>query len=277
MTAYARLAGVEVGDGFPVRLVGAINVSLESFYAGSVAQSEASLARLAERMAAEGADLLDIGAMSTAPYLTTGISEEEEAHRLASAVTAVRKTVFLPISADTKRSAPARAALDAGATVVNDVSGLRQDPAMASLIATRASGAILMASEVSPGAQEPVPTVRALLAQSLGVARAAGVPEERVVLDPGLGFFRRAGIPWHAWDCEILRRLSQFRALGRPILVGLSRKSFIGHLLGRQDPADRLPGSLAATAVAVLNGAHLVRTHDVGATRDAIRMAEALR
>ncbi len=277
MTAYARLAGVEAGEGFPVRLVGAINVSPESFYAASVAQSEPSLAHLAERMAAEGADLLDIGAMSTAPYLTTEISADEEARRLASAVGAVRKAVSLPVSADTRRSGPARAALDAGATTINDVSGLRQDPDMASLIAARTSGAILMASEMSPGAQEPVPTVRALLAQSLETARAAGVAEERIVLDPGIGFFRRAAIPWHAWDCEVLRRLSELRALGHPILVGLSRKSFIGHLLGRQDPADRLPGSLAATVVAVLNGAHLIRTHDVGATRDAIRTAEALR
>jgi len=277
MAAHANLAGVEAGEGLPVRLVGAINVSPESFYTGSVAQSETSLARLAEQMAAEGADLLDIGAMSTAPYLTTEISPDEEARRLASAVAAVRKTVSLPVSADTKRSGPARAALDAGAQVINDVSGLRHDPHMASLIAARASGAILMASETAPGAQGPVCTVRDLLAQSLGAARAAGVPEGHIVLDPGIGFFRQAGIPWHVWDCEILRRLSELRTLGCPILVGLSRKSFIGHLLGRQDPADRLPGSLAATAVAVLNGAHLIRTHDVGATRDAIRMAEALR
>jgi dihydropteroate synthase len=277
MTVYANLAGVEAGDGFPVRLVGAINVSPESFYAGSVARSEASLARLAERMAAEGADLLDLGAMSTAPYLTTEISADEEARRLASAVAAVRKAVPLPVSADTRRSGPARAALDAGAAVINDVSGLRHDPDMASLIAARASGAILMASETSSGAQEPVATVHDLLAQSLGAARTAGVSETRIVLDPGIGFFRRAAVPWHAWDCEVLRRLSELRALGHPILVGLSRKSFVGHLLGRQDPADRLPGSLAATVVAVLNGAHLVRTHDVGATRDAIRMAEVLR
>jgi len=277
MTAYARLAGVEAGDGFPVRLVGAINVSPESFYAGSVASSEAALARLAEQMAAEGADLVDVGAMSTAPYLTTEIPEEEEARRLASSIAVVRRVVSLPISADTMRSGPARAALEAGAQVINDVSGLRSDPRIASLIATRAGGAILMASETSQGAQEPVATVRELLDQSLRAARAAGVPEERVVLDPGIGFFRRAAIPWHAWDFAILRQLRELRVLGRPILVGLSRKSFIGHLLDRSNPADRLPGSLAATAVAVLNGAHLIRTHDVGVTRDAVRMAEALR
>jgi dihydropteroate synthase len=148
---------------------------------------------------------------------------------------------------------------------------------MASLIAERADGAILMASETAPGAQEPVATVRELLGQSLRAARAAGVPEDRLVVDPGIGFFRRATIPWHAWDCTILRQLGELRTLGRPILVGLSRKSFIGHLLGQSDPSQRLPGSLAATAAAVLNGAHMIRTHDVGATRDAVRMAEALR
>jgi dihydropteroate synthase len=134
-----------------------------------------------------------------------------------------------------------------------------------------------MASEAVAGAREPVATVRELLDQSLRAARAAGVPEDRVVVDPGIGFFRRAAIPWHAWDFAILRQLRELRVLGRPILVGLSRKSFIGHLLDRSDPADRLPGSLAATAVAVLNGAHLIRTHDVGVTRDAVRVAEALR
>jgi len=277
MTAYARVGGVEIGDGFPVRLMGAINVSPESFYAGSVAASEAALARLAEQMAAEGGDLLDVGAMSTAPYLATEISEDEEAGRLASAIAVVRRAVPQPVSADTKRSGPARAALDAGAQMINDVSGLRSDPRMASLIAERADGAILMASETAPGAQEPVATVRELLGQSLRAARAAGVPEDRLVVDPGIGFFRRATIPWHAWDCTILRQLGELRTLGRPILVGLSRKSFIGHLLGQSDPSQRLPGSLAATAAAVLNGAHMIRTHDVGATRDAVRMAEALR
>ena len=120
-------------------------------------------------------------------------------------------------------------------------------------------------------------TVRDLLRQSLSRADAARFPRDRIVLDPGIGFFRKAARSWEAWDCEVVRRLGELRPLGRPILVGLSRKSFIGKLLGREDPAERLPGSLAATTVAVLNGAHMVRTHDVGPTRDAVRMAEALR
>ncbi|MBI3121073.1 MAG: dihydropteroate synthase [candidate division NC10 bacterium] len=277
MTAYANLAGLEVGDGFPVRLVGAINVSPESFYQGSVAEGEASLRQKAEQMAAEGADGLDIGAMSTAPYLQTEVTEAEEIQRLTWAIGVVRKVTAVPISADTTRSRVALAALDAGAGVINDVSGLRHDPSMAEIIARRARGVILMATETEPEARDPIGTVRRLLEESLQIIWKAGVPEHRVVVDPGIGFFRKAVIPWHAWDCEVLRRLGDLRTLEHPVLVGLSRKSFIGHILGQPDPADRLAGSLATTAIAVMNGAHLIRTHDVGPTREAVRMAEALR
>jgi dihydropteroate synthase len=274
---YANLAGVEVGDGFPVRLVGAINVSPESFYKPSVAADENALRSLAERMVAEGADLLDIGAMSTAPYLETHISEDEESRRLTWAIRLVRRTVPVPLSADTTRSRVALAAIEAGARIVNDVSGLRGDPATAEVIAASATGAILMASESTANAADPIQEISNLFGESLRRAEAAEIARDRLVVDPGIGFFRRTALPWDQWDCAVLRRLGELGSLGRPILVGVSRKSFIGKILGRQDPVERLPGSLAATVVAVLNGAHLVRTHDVGSTRDAVRMAEALR
>jgi dihydropteroate synthase len=189
----------------------------------------------------------------------------------------LRQAVALPVSADTTRSRVALAALEAGAAVINDVSGFRGDPAMADLAARRADGVVLMASETAAEATDPVRTVLDLLWQSCAAADAAGIPKDRVVLDPGIGFFRRAALSWEEWDCELLRRLAELRPLNHPMLIGLSRKSFIGKILGRPDPVDRLAGSLAATAVAVLNGAHIIRTHDVGPTRDAIRMAEALR
>jgi dihydropteroate synthase len=277
MTIHANLAGVNIGDGLPVRLVGAINISPESFYGGSVSKDEESLRQKAEQMAAEGADILDIGAMSTAPYLKTEITEEEETRRLVWAIGVVRKRVTIPISADSKRNRVARAALEAGAAIVNDVSGLRYDPEMAEVVARHAKGAILMASEAEPGARDPIETVVALLGEGLRRLRGMGVPEDRAVVDPGIGFFRQAAIPWHAWDCEVLRRLAELRRLGCPIVVGLSRKSFIGQILGQKDPSERLVGSLAATAVAVVNGAHVIRTHDIGPTREAVRMAEALR
>jgi dihydropteroate synthase len=125
--------------------------------------------------------------------------------------------------------------------------------------------------------ETPIATVRRILEAALAAARAAGVPETRIVLDPGIGFFRGAGVPWHAWDAAILGGLPTLRELGRPLCVGVSRKSFIGAITGRADPADRLPGSLAATAAAVLGGAALVRAHDVAETVDAVRVAERVR
>jgi len=277
MSGQANLGGCGVGEGFPVRIVGAINVSPESFYQGSVARNEDALCRLADQMVSDGADVLDIGAMSTAPYLDTAISAEEEQRRLCWAVETVKRSVALPVSVDTTRGAVAQAALEAGASIWNDVSGLRGDPAVTAAAARKAHGLILMAAEETPGASTPIQTIRALLEESLAIARQAGVESGRIVLDPGIGFFRRAAMPWERWDCEVVRNLRELTELGHPLLVGISRKSFIGKILDRSDPADRLPGSLAATVVAVLNGAALIRTHDVAATRDAVRMAEVLR
>jgi len=123
----------------------------------------------------------------------------------------------------------------------------------------------------------PVATVRAVLTEALGRARAAGIAEERIVLDPGIGFFREAAVPWHEWDVAVLAGLPALCSLGRPLCVGVSRKSFIGALTGRTATEDRLAGSLAATTVAVLHGAALIRTHDVRETVDAVRMTERLR
>lgn len=274
--AYANLAGVEVGDGFPVRVVGAINVSPESFYGASVAKSRAALQRVAARMVADGAAILDIGAMSTAPYVDGAISEGEEMRRMTAAVRAVRQVVEVPISADTQRSRVAAAALSAGASIINDVSGLRHDPAMAR-VARTAGGVILMAAEAGASTAAPMTMIGALLRQCMARARAARIAPRRIVLDPGIGFFRRAKVPWHEFDCLVIRDLHRLRRYGQPLLVGISRKSFIGKLTGRPNATERLHGSLAATAVAVFNGAALVRTHDVAATLDAVRVAEALR
>jgi dihydropteroate synthase len=276
MKLYANLAGVEIGDGYPVRVVGVLNVSPESFYRGSVARGRATLQRRAARLVAEGAAILDVGAMSTAPYLAGAISEERELRRMTAAIRAVRQAVSVPISADTQRSRVAAAALEAGATIINDVSGLRADPAMAG-VAHGAQGLILMASERGATVGAPMTMIAARLRQYLRRAQRAGIALDRIVLDPGIGFFRRAAVPWYQLDCVVLGQLSRLRRLGRPLLVGVSRKSFVGKLTGHPDVRDRLYGSLAAAAIAVYNGAALVRTHDVAATVDALRIAEAIR
>jgi dihydropteroate synthase len=274
----AALAGVHVGDGAPVAVMGALNVSPGSFYESSVVTRGDDLLRAAERMVGEGAALVDVGAMSTAPYLSGAMSASDEAHRLGWAVEILASKLGVPVSADTSRAEPARAALEAGAAIINDVRGLTSDPALASLVARAGVGVILMASERgSAEGHEPIDAVADLLEESLRIATQAGIPAERIVVDPGIGFFRRRGIAWHEWDCAILAGLGRLRDLGRPLCVGVSRKSFVGEIAGETDPGRRLPGSLAAVAAAVLGGAHLVRAHDVGETVQAVRVAEAIR
>jgi dihydropteroate synthase len=273
----ASLGGVAVGGEHPVVVMGALNVSPESFYPGSVRRGGDELIRAAREMVSAGAGLIDVGARSTAPYLADAVGEDEEAERLGRAVEAVASSVGVPISADTTRVGPARAALAAGARVINDVSGLR-DRRMGALARERGAAMILMASPEAPGGcTDPVATVTRLLEQALGRARAAGVASEGIVLDPGIGFFREEAVPWDEWDLSVLAGLSALGALGRPLGIGVSRKSFIGSVTGQADPAGRLAGSLAATTVAVLEGAALVRTHDVAATVEAVRVAERLR
>ena len=273
----SQLADLSVGDTAPVRVMGVLNVSPESFYGGSVHTRLDHLIQAAEKQVSEGADIIDLGAMSTAPYLKTHISESEETERLAPAIEALASRLDVPLSADTTRAGVARAALAAGARLINDVSGLKNDPAMAECIAGAGVGVVLMASEISPGRGSPLSRIRTALDESLGLARRAGIPAPRIVLDPGIGFFRQPEITWHEWDCTVLRELGHLRSFGLPLLVGASRKSFIGTITGQSDAAGRLAGSLACAAIAVHNGAHIIRAHDVRETWQAIRMAERLR
>jgi dihydropteroate synthase len=294
-SSRADLAGIMLGDASPVAVMGVINVSPESFHAGSVYHGDEAVLKAALGMVEAGAALIDVGARSSAPYLRTGISEGEETARLVRAVGMLAAKLPVPVSADTSRPAVARAALQAGARVVNDVSALAE-PALARVVAEHDAGLVVGASParlVVAGAARPVPaegglsemgrveepiiTVRGILERALAAARTAGVPEERIVLDPGIGFFRDAGVPWHLWDVAVLARLRVLAGLGRPLCVGVSRKSFVGAITGREDSAARLPGSLAATAAAVLGGAALIRTHDVAETMDAVRVAERVR
>jgi dihydropteroate synthase len=273
----AIVAGVSVGDGLDVAVVGALNVSPESFYSGSVVVDADRLLRAGEAMARAGAAWLDVGAMSTAPYLEARIPEAVEADRLHWAVGLLTTKLDLPVAADVSRVGPARAALEAGARLINDVTGLVGDPGLARLTAEAGAGLVLMAGPAAAPTAEPVATVRAVLQRGLTIARGAGIPDERILVDPGIGFFRGAGVAWPDWDCRVLGGLPALRVLGRPLYVGVSRKSFIGALAGVEDPAERLPGSLAATAVAVLGGAHVIRAHDVAETVQAVRVAQAIR
>jgi dihydropteroate synthase len=289
----ARLGSLQVGDGLPVAIVGVLNLSPESFYPGSVVKPEEIYER-GVRLVEEGASLLDVGAMSTRPG-TTVISAEEERERVARAFESLRG-IGVPLSVDTQRASVAEVALRKGAEVVNDVSGLKSDPGMAKVVAERGASAVPMASWVRAGElllarrgeSGRISTLDGIieaLRSSLELSLRAGVSEDRIVVDPGIGFSVGPQTSsggevvkgeWHERDVGVLAGLRRLRVLGRPICVGLSRKSFIGRILGLPDPADRLAGSLGASVMAVVNGAHVLRTHDVRETVHAVRVAEAI-
>lgn len=270
----ANLAGVPLGVNDAVRLMGVINVSPESFFKGSV-KNKSSITKAARQMEEEGADFIDVGAMSTAPYLKTQISEKEEAERLSWAVALIRKSCRLPISVDTSRHDAALAGLSAGGDILNDISGLQKDPRLLTLL-PRLQGLVVMAF---PGAKKstirPILQIKNLLQKS--VAKTINrIDSNRIAIDPGIGFFRDQHLPWWQWDVSILNDLGELKKLRKPLLVGVSRKSFIGHLLGGKSADERLYGSLAATTVAIRNGAKIIRTHDVAATKDLVRVMEKL-
>ena len=267
----AELGGIEVGDGCRVAIVGVLNLSPESFYAGSVIRGSGRALRQAERMLSDGADIIDVGGMSTAPNVKP-ISSSLEKKRLLPVIKALVKEINAPISVDTQRAAVAEAALGAGAKIVNDVSGLKADKEMAEVVARAGCSAILMAAKEKPGDANRIGNVRTVLQESLRICERHGIDARKIVIDPGIGFGKGA-----EWDLHILANLRLLAAIKRPICIAVSRKAFIGKILGLPNPKDRLLGSLAATAIAVQNGAAVVRTHDPKETAQVVRAAEAIR
>ena len=263
---------VSLGDAYPVRMMGIINLSRESFYKGSVVGPDDVLAQ-AMAMQEEGADVIDLGSVSTAPG-SPAVSESEEKARLIPALKVIRENLSIDISIDTQRPTVAAEALSLGAACINDVSGLR-DPAMAEAVAEYGGSLIIMASENAAGDLLNLDRIIPLLGERVRLAVEAGVSLQKITVDPGVGKW----IPEKTteYDLAILGGYSRLRYLGRPILAALSRKTFIGATLGLANPYDRLSGSLAATAIAVFLGAHIVRTHDISTSMHTIRMAEAIR
>lgn len=258
--------------------MGAINVSPESFYTGSIARSVDDAVGIARRMVEEGADLIDVGGMSTAPYKRGFVPESIEAERTIPVVRTIKEELGVLISIDTTRASVAEEALDSGADLINDVSGCMADSMMSKVAASTGTSMILATrddeAEIVDG---PLETVRHNLRRSLEICAEAGVRMEDIVIDPGIGFYRDVDVPWYEWDTTVLAGLWRLLVLLRPICVGVSRKSFIGEILGLERPEDRLIGSRVAEVVAVVNGAHIIRTHDVAETIQAVRMAERMR
>ena len=272
MVVDTEIAGIAVGDAHPVRIMGVINLSSESFYKGSVSEPEHVIAT-AQRMVAEGADMLDVGARSTWP-LADKITKEEERRRLIPALELLVDNVDVPISVDTQFADLARESLEFGAHIINDVSGLTMDPAMVEVASEFGCPVVVMASEKIPGDPLGMDAVMSSLDGIIRKSEDAGISPDRIIIDPAIGKWLPEKAP--RYDFETLGQLERLKVLGKPVLVAISRKSFIGEVLDK--PAtERLMGSIAATAIAVYKGAHIIRTHDVADTADAVRVAEAIR
>ena len=260
----------------PTLLMGVLNVTPDSFSdGGKFLDPTAAVARGLE-LIAEGADLIDIGGESTRPNATP-VSADEELHRVLPVIEQLATRATVPISIDTQKPAVARAALVAGASLVNDVAANRADPEMWRVVAAAGAGYVVMHMQGTPQTMQLKPAyidvvreVGEFFEERLGLLATAGVSAEQVVLDVGIGFGKTL-----EHNLELLAHLNRFTKCRRPLLVGLSRKSFIGKLLG-VEVAERLPASLSGACWAVAAGAQILRTHDVAATRQAVRMTEAL-
>ncbi|MFX0138725.1 MAG: dihydropteroate synthase [Candidatus Hodarchaeota archaeon] len=268
-----KIANLNIGDKYPVRTMGIINLSKESFYKGSVVTQD-NLIDTVRLMEDEGAEFLDVGARSTAPGVES-ISIKEEEERLIPALKRILDITKCLISIDTQYSSVAEKALSLGAHLINDISGLKTDLKLVKVISNYNCPVILMATKKVPGDCHTIPEIINELKNSINIAKSNGIDTNNIIIDPGIG--RWVNSKTYEYNLQIIKSLESLRTLQKVILVGISRKSFIGDVLNIPDPANRLNGSLAATVIAVYNGAHIIRTHDVGAQIEMVKMAKALR
>lgn len=257
-------------------VMGVLNVTPDSFSDGGKYLAFADAIAHARRMVEDGADIIDVGGESTRPGADE-VPVDEEVRRVVPVITHLAATLDLPISIDTCKAEVARRAIQAGARIVNDISGLTADPEMGRVIAETGVPVILMHMKGMPKDMQRHPyyddtigEIRAWLANRIAAAHQAGIREQRIIIDPGIGFGKRVSD-----NVLILKSLSAFKSLGCPILVGPSRKSFIGKVLGVLEDG-RLEGTAAAVAIAIANGAHIVRVHDVREMVRVARMTDAI-
>ncbi len=280
-----KLGTISVGGSNPVRIMGILNTSPESFYKKSISSSKQKIIDTVNRMQEEGADFIDIGGMSTAPYLSTMITEKMEINRIIKGIKIVQQHSNLPISVDTCRSSVAKEALELGVDIINDITGLKYDPLMRKIVEKYSPSLILCAYSKKTITGNQVQKTKNLLQESLNISKSANISQSQIVLDPSIGFFRNKGkksaiftkinSDWIQRDLTILQNLKAIK-LNKPILVSVSNKSFLGKILEKENPSDRLYGSLAAEVISVLNGAHIIRTHNVSETKDAVTIAQRL-
>jgi dihydropteroate synthase len=257
------------------RIMGIVNVTPDSFSDGGEWFERDPAIAHGRRLVEEGASILDVGGESTRPF-SDPVSEDEERARVLPVIAALAEA-GAQVSIDTMKLAVARAALDAGATYVNDVTAFRHEPALAGLVAERGCDCCLMhmlgdprTMQVDPRYDDVVSEIKAFLEERAAFAVAEGIAEERISVDPGIGFGKTV-----AHNLELLRRLEEFASLGFTVVIGTSRKGFLGQLTGRDDPHQRVAATVATNVLALERGATVFRVHDVAATADALTVAAA--
>jgi dihydropteroate synthase len=263
--------------GSKVLIMGILNVTPDSFSDGGRFLDPVLAVDQAQKMIAEGTDIIDIGGESTRPGASY-VSEEEEIARIRPIVEALGKGTDVPLSIDTQKASVAQVALDCGASIVNDVSALQDDCRMAQVVQESGAGVVLMHRQGSSATMQEAPQykdvvgeVKSFLSKRVALARSMGISPDRIIIDPGIGFGKTC---YH--NLKILANIGEFLQLEQPLMIGLSRKAFIGELTGKP-VTEREMGNAAAIATAVWQGAHILRVHDVAAMKDAIRVAQALR
>jgi dihydropteroate synthase len=275
-----KLARRSLPCGERTLVMGVLNITPDSFSDGGQFFAFDRAVAQAEQMIEEGADIIDVGGESTRPG-SEFVFEAEELRRVIPVIERLSSSASIPISIDTTKSSVARAALEAGAEIVNDISGLRFDQAIADEVVKAKAGLVLMHSRGTPKDMQQLPPVADIMSevisglrQSVAIAEQRGVSRESIAIDPGIGFGKTA-----EQNVELIAKLDQlakeFREL--PLVIGTSRKSFIGRLLNDAPADQRLYGTIASVVAAVLNGAHIVRVHDVKAAADAVRVSDAIR
>ncbi|HYA26819.1 MAG TPA: dihydropteroate synthase [Thermodesulfovibrionales bacterium] len=259
-------------------VMGILNVTPDSFTDGGLFFTKETAVERGLQMVEDGADIMDVGGESTRPG-STSVEFDEELRRTISVIEVLAKRINIPISIDTYKAGIAKRALDAGASMVNDISGLRFDPAMARVVAEYNVPVVIMHikgtpknMQINPEYEALIPEIIDYLRVSMGIAMEAGIRENNIIIDPGIGFGKT-----FEHNLEILNNLREFTLLGKPLLIGPSRKAFIGRILNTASPLERLEGTSAAVAIAIINGANIVRIHDVREMVKVARVADAIK